>query len=208
MNYDEVVKDSKRVKAPPLETDAGDAGAGAGSESIISALKTVDRRTRVSIRVLQGIFAFLILLAAGFIIVSDDTVTRSGVGFLILSFVLVIYMQQLRFKAYNESYVNGPMVEYLHRAKKRMRVFTVRSWLAIPAWLAIDAGLCLMIYAASDRFDVPVGYVILGLQVPIVMAAAADFLVEYLVWRREHKPTVARIDSILNDLESSLVSEG
>jgi len=208
MNYDEVIGGSKRVKAPPLESKAGGAGTGEGSESIINALKDVDRRTRVSIRVVQGIFAFLILLGVGFIFVNDDAVMRSAVGFLIVSFLLVIYMQHLRYKAYNETYINRPMIEHLHRARQRMRVFTVRSWLAIPAWLAIDAGLCLLIYAASDRVDLPVGYIMLAVQVPIVAAAAADFLVEYLIWKKEHQPTLARIDSILHDIESSLVSEG
>jgi len=208
MSYDEVVEGSKRVKAPQLETDAGGAGTGAGSERIIDALKAVDRRTRVSIRVVQGIFAFMILIAAGFIVVNDDPVTRSGVGLLILSFFLVIYMQQLRYKVYSETYLNAPLVEYLQRARKRMRVFTVRSWLAIPAWLLIDAGVCLLIYAASDRFDLPVGYVILALQIPIVAAAGADFVVEYLIWTREHKPVVTRIDGMLEDLESALVSDG
>ena len=199
MNYDEVVEGSKRVKAPPLETETGET-----SETIIGALKNVDRRTRVSIRVLQGIFVFMILLALGFIVVNDHTLTRSGVGFLILSFLVVIYMQQLRYRAYNETYLGAPIVKYLRRARKRMRVFTVRSWLAIPAWLLIDVGVCLLVYAASDRFDIPVGYVILGLQVPIVMAAAADFLVEYLIWRKEHRPMVTRIDGLLHDIESSL----
>jgi hypothetical protein len=208
MSYDEVVEGSKRVKAPRLETDAGGAGTGAGSDGIIDALKVVDRRTRVSIRVLQGIFAFMILIAAGFIVVNDDAVTRSGVGLLILSFFLVIYMQQLRHKVYSETYLNAPLVEYLQRARQRMRVFTVRSWLAIPAWLLIDAGVCLLIYAGSDRFDLPVAYVILALQIPIVAAAGADFVVEYLIWRREHKPVVTRIDGILKDLESALVSDG
>jgi membrane protein YdbS with pleckstrin-like domain len=199
MNYDDVVERSKRVKAPSPETEAG-----AASETIISALENVDRRTRVSIRVLQGLFVFLILFALGFIVVNDDTVTRSGVGFLVLSFLVVIYMQQLRYRAYNETYLGEPIVEYLRRAKNRMRVFTVRSWLAIPAWLLIDVGICLLIYAASDRFDIPVGYVILGLQVPIVMAAAADFLVEYLIWRKEHKPIITKIDGLLDDIETSL----
>ena len=203
MNYDDVVEGSKRVKAPPLETETDGARTGAGYETIISALEDVDRRTRVSIRVLQGIFAFMILLAVGFIIVNDDAVTRSGVGCLILSFVVVIYMQQLRYKAYSETYANAPTVEYLRRAKKRMRVFTVRSWLAIPAWLLIDVGVCLLIYAASDRFDIPVSYVILGLQVPLVMAAAGDFVVEYLIWMKEHKPVVTRINGILDEIESS-----
>ncbi len=199
MNYDDVVEGSKRVKAPPLGTETDEA-----SETIIRALKNVDRRARISIRALQGIFAFMILLALGFIVVNDDTLTRLGVGFLTLSFLVVIYMQQLRYKAYNETYLGAPTVKYLRRARKRMRVFTVRSWLAIPAWLLIDMGVCLLVYAASDRFDIPVEYVILGLQVPIVTAAAADFLVEYLIWRKEHRPIVTRIDGLLHEIESSL----
>jgi hypothetical protein len=199
MNYDEVVEGSKRVKAPPLGIETGDT-----ADTIIGALKNVDRRTRVSIRVLQGIFAFMILIALGFIVIHDDTLTRFGVGFLVLSFFVVIYMQQLRFRAYNETYIGAPIAEYLRRARDRMRVFTVRSWLAIPAWLLIDVGVCLLVYGASDRFSIPVEYIILGLQVPIVTAAAGDFLVEYLIWRKEHRPIVTRIDGLLHDIESSL----
>ena len=199
MTYDEVVEGSKRVKAPPPATETDEA-----SETIIDALTNVDRRTRVSIRILQGIFAFMILFALGFIAVNTDTLTRVGVGFLILSFLVVIYMQQLRYMAYNETYYGAPIMEYLRRAKKRMQVFTVRSWLAIPAWLFIDVGVCLLVYAASDRFSIPVEYIILGLQVPIVLAASADFLVEYLIWKKEHKPTVNRIDGLLNEIESSV----
>ena len=208
MNYDEVVEGSKRVKAPSLEEDERDNGTETASESIIRALKNVDRRTRLSIRILQGIFAFLTLLAVGFIIINGDAVVRSGVGFLILSFLLVIFTQHLRYKAYNESYFNRPMIEYLQRAKQRMRVFTVRSWLSIPAWLAIDAGICLLIFAASDKFPFPVAYVILAVQVPIVVGAAADFVVEYLIWRKEHKPTVDTIDRILNEIGSALAADG
>ncbi len=199
MRYDDVVKGSRQVKAPSTETQPD-----AASETIIAALEHVDRRTRISIRALQGCFLFLTLLALGFTLVNDNTMIRSGVGCLILSFLVVIYMQQLRYRAYDETYFGAPIVEYLRRAKSRMRVFTVRSWLAIPAWLLIDVGICLLIYASSDRFDIPVSYIILALQVPIVMAAAGDFLVEYLIWRKEHKPIVTKIDGMLNDIESSL----
>ena len=199
MKYDDVVKGSRQVKAPSTETNSGTT-----SETIIAELEQVDRRTRISIRALQICFMFLTLLALGFIFINDNTMTRSGVGCLILSFLVVIYMQQLRYRAYDQTYFGAPIVEYLRRAKKRMRVFTVRSWLAIPAWLLIDVGICLLIYAASDRFAIPVSYIILALQVPIAMAAAADFVVEYLIWRKEHKPVVAKINGLLNEIESSL----
>ena len=39
------------------------------------------------------------------------------------------------------------------------------------------------------------------------IAAGGDFLVEYLIWKKEHEPTVIRIDRILDDIESALVAD-
>jgi hypothetical protein len=205
MKYEDTVKGSREVKAPHVHAERSDTMSGSASETIIGMLQAVDRKTRTSIRVLQGVYGFMIFLAIGYLIANNDGMVRAALGFITLAFILVIITQQLRYRAYSQTYLDVPMVEYLRRAKKRMRVFTVRTWLAIPTWLFIDVGICLFIYNASGKFEIPVSYIILGLQVPFAILIALDFLSEYLVWKRNHKPAVVEIDRMLGEIEASTI---
>ena len=180
---------------------------GPASDTMVDTLKDVDRKARVSIRALQGVYALMILLATGFAILEDDGIVRGALGFFTLAFVLVVITQQLRHRAYSESYLGVTPVEYLRSAKKRMRVFTVRTWLAIPTWLFIDAGICLLVYAASEQFEIPVAHVILSLQGLLAIAIALDFLSEYLIWKKNHEPVVVEVDRMLGEIEASLAAE-
>ena len=181
---------------------------GKPAPDMVDVLKNVDRKTRLSIRALQAVYAVLIVVAVGFGILQDDPVERAALGAFVVAFVLVVVTQQLRFRAYSETYLGVPPVEYLHRARKRMRVFTVRTWLALPTWLLIDVGLCLLIYAASEHLPIPVAHAIVGLQGLLVGAVALDFWSEYLVWKRIHAPVVVEIDRMLGEIEASLATEG
>ena len=205
MKYEDTVKGSREVKAPQVHAERSDTMSGSASETIIGMLQAVDRKTRISIRVLQGVYGFMIFLAIGYIIANNDGMVRAALGFITLAFILVIITQQLRYRVYSQTYLDVPMVEYLRRAKKRMRVFTVRTWLAIPTWLFIDVGICLFIYNASGNFAIPVSYIILGLQVPLAIVIALDFLSEYLVWKKNHKPAVVEIDRMLGEIEASTI---
>lgn len=207
MKYEDTVKGSRDVKAPQVHAERSDTMSGSVSETMIGLLKDVDRKTRTSIRVLQGVYGFMTFLAIGYIIANNDGMIRAVLGFIILAFVLVVITQQLRYRAYSETYLDVPMVEYLRRAKKRMRVFTVRTWLAIPTWLLIDVGICLFIYNASDNFEISVTHLILGLQMLLAIGIALDFLSEYLIWKKNHKPAVVEIDRMLNEIEASMIPE-
>ena len=205
MKYEDTVKGSREVKAPQVHAERSDTMSGSASETIIGMLQAVDRKTRISIRVLQGVYGFMIFLAIGYLIANNDGMVRAALGFITLAFILVIITQQLRYRAYSQTYLDVPMVEYLRRAKKRMRVFTVRTWLAIPTYHFIDVGICLFIYNASGNFAIPVSYIILGLQVPLAIVIALDFLSEYLVWKKNHKPAVVEIDRMLGEIEASTI---
>lgn len=207
MTYESVVRGSRDVKAPDVETKGRNAMRGPASDTMVDTLKDVDRKARVSIRALQGVYALMILLATGFAILEDDGIVRGALGFFTLAFVLVVITQQLRYRAYSESYLGVTPVEYLRSAKKRMRVFTVRTWLAIPTWLFIDAGLCLLVYAASEHFEISVAHVILSLQGLLAIAIALDFLSEYLIWKKNHEPVVVEVDRMLGEIEASLAAE-
>ena len=83
----------------------------------------------------------------------------------------------------------------------------MRSWLALPTWLLIDVGLCLLVVAASEHLPLPVGHFIVGLQGLLVIAVTLDFLSEYLIWKKNHAPVVVEIDRMLGEIEASLATE-
>ena len=175
------------------------------SESIIGMLKNVDRKTRRSIRIVQGVIGLVIPMYLVLIILASDPVVWAVLGMIIMAFFMILFIQQLRFRAYSEEYLGRPTIEYLHRASKRMRVFTVRTWLVIPTWLLIDAGVCLLIYAGYDHIDINIslGRILLALQAILVFVIALDFFVEYLMWDRNHRPAVDEINQMLGEIEAS-----
>ena len=205
MKYEDIVEKSKRVKAPRDDAGRRNEMNSDISESIISMLKTVDGKTRRSIRILQGVIGLGILMYLVLVILASNPVVWAGLSLIITAFFMVLIVQQLRFRAYSEDYLGRPVIEYLHSAKKRMRVFTVRTWLVIPTWLLIDAGICLLIYAGYDHVDISVSLakILLALQAFLVFVIALDFFVAYLMWDRDHKPAVDEINRMLGEIEAS-----
>ena len=197
-----MVKRTKSVKAPELQEGRDDMTS-ATSTGMITMLQRVDRRTRLSIRVLQGVYVIMTLVAAGYTIILEEALVRAGMGFLTVAFALVIGLQQLRYRAYDQTYEDVPMREYLHRAKVRLRVLTPRTWLVIPIWILIDIAVCLFVIAAAEHRGFNASLVIGGVQVALILIVALDFLVDYLVWRKEHRPAVREIDRVIEELDRS-----
>ena len=119
MKYDDLVDQSRTVKAPDLDEAKNDYMGSSASRGMTVVLKKVDSRTRHSIRVLQGVYVFMTLQALVCSLVFDDALVRAGFGFL-------------------------------------------------------------------------------------TAAIALDFLSEYLIWRKEHRPAVMEIEKILGELETSV----
>ena len=147
MNFEELLNKSKNVIAPDLEIkNAGDASQSSkDKKSIIEQLKWVDSKTRVGIRLIQIIYSFLILILLCLLLFLANFEIKLGIGFISVAFLLVIFVQQLRYLKYNYLYVSSPITVFLNDAKKRMRVFTPRTWLVIPIWIFIDIGICFII---------------------------------------------------------------
>jgi hypothetical protein len=205
MKYEDIVEKSKRVKAPRSEAEGREEMNGNASDSIIGMLKTVDRKTRRSIRILQGAIGLSVPLCLVLIILVSDPVVQAGLGLIIAALFMTLLIQQLRFRAYSRNYLGGPIIDYLYAAKKRMKVFTVRTWLVIPTWLLIDAGYCLLIYAGYDHIDINIslGRILLALQALLVFVIGLDFFVDYLMWTRDHRPAVDEINRMLGEIEAS-----
>lgn len=170
MKCDEIVSKATRAKAPEIDHVLNGASKPSSSGPIAAVLKRLDGRTRISIRMLQA------------------------------AFVVVIIRLNLRCRIYCAVHEGVSMVCYLQRARKRMRVFTARSRLALPAWLLIGVALCLFLLAAEDRFEVPEIIPIASLQLVPVLLVVIGFRVEYLIWRREHRPALGQIDHLLAEL--------
>ena len=205
MKYEDIVEKSKTVKAPRGEAEGKREMNADASESIIGMLKTVDRKTRRSIRILQGVIGLAIPMYLVMIILASDPVVWAGLGLIIMAFFMILLIQQLRFRAYSENYLGRPVIEYLHSSQKRMKVFTVRTWLVIPTWLLIDAGICLLICAGYDHIDTSISLrkILLALQAFLVFVIALDFFVAYLMWDRNHRPAVDEIKRMLGEIEAS-----
>ncbi|MBT3385046.1 MAG: hypothetical protein HN778_11245 [Prolixibacteraceae bacterium] len=203
MNFEELLNKSKNVIAPDLEIkNAGDASQSSkDKKSIIEQLKWVDSKTRVGIRLIQIIYSFLILILLCLLLFLANFEIKLGIGFISVAFLLVIFVQQLRYLKYNYLYVSSPITVFLNDAKKRMRVFTPRTWLVIPIWIFIDIGICFII---NEIFPFPryIFLTLMLLQVVLLLAVVLDFYSAYLVWKKEHKPVILEINRMLEEIEN------
>lgn len=202
MNFEDLVNKSKSVKAPDLKAEsAGEIPVDSKDKTIIGQLKLVDAKARWGIRAIQILYVFLILILLSILFFSNKSEIRLGIGFISAAFLLVIFIQQLRYVKYNYSYANSPIKEFLNDAKKRMRVFTPRTWLVIPIWIFIDIGLCFIL---SEIFPLRqhVSLIIILLQVILLLAIVFDFYSSYLFWKKEHQPVIAEINKMLEEIEN------
>ncbi len=202
MKYEKVVNESKKVKAPDLGHQTDVKNMKKSKDNIIALLKKTDSKTRLGIRVLQLIYLAMILVSISYILVTTDLFVNLGIGSLILAFVLVIFVQQLRFVAYSSNYTTAPVLTYLKEAKKRMRVFTPRTYYVIAIWLFIDLGVCLILKTVLEGTNFYLSAVIL-LQAVLIFLVITDFYTAYLFWRRDHKPVIDKIDHMLNEIETT-----
>ncbi len=203
MKYEEIINKSKKVKAPDLSQHAGTKTKKPDNmENILNLLKKTDSKTRLGIRILQLVYIAMILVAISYILISSDFFIDLGIGSLILAFVLVIFVQQLRFRAYSNNYTNNPVIKYLHEAKKRMRVFTPRTYYVILIWAFIDIGICLILKTVLAGTTFYLSAVIL-LQALLIILVIIDFYSAWLIWKRDHLPVIKEIDKMLNDVEAS-----
>lgn len=203
MKYEEVINKSKKVKAPDLSQRAETKIEKSDTmENILNLLKKTDSKTRLGIRVLQLIYLAMILIAVSYILISSDLYINLGIASIIIAFALIIFVQQLRFRAYSNNYTNNPVIKYLHEAKKRMRVFTPRTYYVILIWLFIDIGICLILKTVLEGSTFYVSAVIL-LQALLIILVIIDFYTAYLIWKRDHQPVIIEIDKLLDDFEAS-----
>jgi len=197
MKFEELSKKAQEIKAPDIEKNTTKSNQ---IDAIIYKLKSVDSKTNRGIRLVQIAYIFLILFLICFMITVASSSMKTGIGLIAIAFLIVIFIQQLRYWKYNYSYANSTVMESLNKAKNRMKVFTPRTWLVIPVWVLIDAGLCIII---KEIFPLPeyLPLTIMLLQVILLLAIVLDFYSAYLVWKKEHKPVIIEIDKMLKELE-------
>ena len=203
MKFEELISQSKKTKAPDLEQKAGSKfQKNNNMDSLLNLLKKTDSKTRQGIRVLQLVHIAMILVSVSYILTSSDLFINLGIASLILAFVLIIFVQQLRFRAYSNNYTNNPVIKYLQEAKKRMRVFTPRTYYVILIWLFIDIGICLILKTVLEGTSLYLSAVIL-LQALLIILVIIDFYVAYLIWKRDQQPVIKEIDELLNQIETA-----
>ncbi len=203
MKFEELVDKTRTIKAPDLKfNDSGKMNEASNRKSVVEQLKWTDARTRWGIRAIQGIYVFLILILTAILILSKTTAIEWGVGFILLAFILIIVVQQLRFQKYNYSYSDKPVLDFLVDAKKRMRVFTPRTWMTLPIWVFIDTGICFIISVLlPEKQYIP--HAIIVLQVILLFLISLDFYSAYRYWKKEHYPAIIEIDRMLAEIETS-----
>ncbi|MEN8116441.1 MAG: hypothetical protein ABFS16_05650 [Bacteroidota bacterium] len=200
MKFEELVSKTRSVKAPEFKiTSRGQLS----EASLVELMRLTDARTRWGIRAIQAIYIFLILILISTLILSESMEIKLGIGFITVSFILIIFVQQLRFQKYNYSYSAKPVLEFLKDAKKRMRVFTPRTWLVIPVWIFIDVGLCFILSELLPQKQY-VPHVIILLQVFLMIVIVLDFYSAYLYWKKEHHPVIIEIDKMLAEIETAI----
>lgn len=202
MNFDEIVNKTRDVKAPDFENRTDEKSQKSMKiETLLDQLKGVDSKTRRSIRLIQILYVLMIGVATYYAVTTSSSQIKIGLSSIIVAFVLVILVQQLRFIAYNYSYGKHTMIQFLKDAKSRMRVFTKRTWLVIPIWIFIDVGLCFII-AAEFPYQEYVDDLIILIQIVLLGFIALDFYVAYLSWKKDNKSALIEIDKMIKEIES------
>lgn len=203
MNFDEMINKSREVKAPEFDSQSESKNKKTVKmETLLEQLKRVDSKTRTSIRLIQLLYVVMIGVATYYAFTFGQTHLKVGLGCIIVAFALVILVQQLRYIAYNYSYGDHTMIQFLRDAKSRMKVFTKRTWIIMPIWILIDVGLCFII-AAEFPYREYIDDLIVVLQVLLIGLIALDFYVAYLAWKRDNKPVVIEIDKMMKEIESA-----
>lgn len=203
MNFEEIVNKTKEVKAPDFDRPMKEKDPKSmKKESLLDQLKSVDSKTRWSIRLIQFLYLVVITVTTYYAITADSSQLKIGLGFIIAAFVQVIVVQQLRYIAYNYSYGDHNMIQFLKDAKSRMKVFTKRTWLVIPIWIFIDIGLCFII-AVEFPYREYIDDLIIILQILLLGLIALDFYVAYLTWKRDNKPVLIEIDKMIQEIQSA-----
>ena len=201
MKFEEIIKKSKNVKAPDLTSGIKtNKPKSEKMESIMEQLKKVDNKTRISIRLLQLLYLILISMMSYYMFTADHANTSTGIAFIILAFFLVISVQQLRYNAYQYTYTDRPVLQFLNDAKSRMRVFTKRTWYVLPIWILIDIGLCFIVVSV---FPYPqyVDDILILMQILLLGLIALDFYTAHLIWKRDNKPLVDEIDKMIDEVK-------
>jgi len=202
MKFEEVLKKAKGLKAPEIIVDQiAENQTYNNMENFIHQLKKVDLNTRRSIRILQLLYAIMSLVASYVLLFETSGRISIGLGLIILAFLLVIFVQQLRYKAYTNTYTNNPVILFLKAAKKRMQVFTRRTWYVIPIWISIDIGLCFILSSLLQGTPYTLIAIML-LQIVLIFLIIIDFYTAYLIWKKEHKPIVIEIEKMLDEIEN------
>jgi membrane protein YdbS with pleckstrin-like domain len=202
MKFEEIIKKVKEIKAPEIITDQEIKNSNTNNmKTLITQLKKVDLKTRRSIRALQILYIAMIGVMISYLFIAESSRIIIGIGFIILAFILVIFVQELRHRVYNYTYADNPVIRYLKDAKKRMRVFTVRTWYVIPIWICIDIGISLILSFVLQNTSYVLPSIIL-LQVLLIIIIVIDFYVAYLFWKRDHEPAIVEIDKMLEDIEN------
>jgi len=199
MDFEELLNGAKKVKAPAFfeNTDFDTKE----KQSIVNQLKSVDKKTRRGIRLIQVTYVFLTLFLLSFLIIAENLFVKSGIVLIAIAFLMVILVQQLRFRKYNYCYTSVSVISFLKDAKKRMRVFTSRTWFVLPIWIFIDVGLCFIIRQVFP-FPQYTVFAIVILQLVLLLAVVLDFYSAYFVWKREQEPVLNEIDKMLEEIEN------
>ena len=202
MKFEELLDKTRNIKAPDLKfKNSGKKNESIKRKSVIDHLKWTDARTRWGIRAIQLLYVLLIMILTCILILSKTTEIMYGVAFILVAFALIIVVQQLRFQKYNYSYFDKPVLDFLVDAKKRMRVFTPRTWLVIPIWVFIDVGICFILFVLMpEKQYIP--HVIIAVQVILLILVVLDFYSAYVYWKREHYPVIKEIDRMMAEIET------
>ena len=203
MKFDAIVIKTKEVKAPEFDSrDKTKNKKTINMETLLDQLKSVDHKTRMSIRLIQFLYVAMISVATYYAVIVGSPQLKIGLGCIVVAFIMVILVQQLRYIAYNYAYGDHTMIQFLQDAKSRMQVFTKRTWLVMPIWILIDVGLCFIIAAEFPHWEY-IDDMIIVLQILLLGLIALDFYVAYLAWKRDNKPVLIEIDKMIRDIESA-----
>lgn len=212
MNLEELIKDSKKVKAPEFKKDLipGD-NTKSSFNSFVYHLKESDRKNRRLNMLQQYILLISSVIMLGMIFLSDKILALKGyesgtlkIGLIILigAYLLSFYMYSLKVKRYTSSNYYQDVISFLTETRGRYRFFTPDRLLYIPLIFILDVGLYYSLIPFISQWNINELTLIVNIQLILVCVFSIDLLIKYKLWKKHQNPIYSWVLNLLKNFQN------
>lgn len=212
MKYDDIIKNTRAIKAPEINKDYSDNQPNKSSlNGFVNQLKATDKKYRNIVRIQQFALGFSTLIYVVlffslnylFSLLTNDIYTlKLGLVLLITAILFSLIMFLLKFKKYNYTTYDADILTFLIDTKKRYSYYTKERLLIIPIFILVDAGLYYTIVPFLSILRIDSLSLLINLQLFLVTVFIFDFFIKHGIWERTQRKIYDEVHRMINQIES------